>query len=222
MTIKGLVFDFDGLILDTETPEFLVLQEIFKAYGTTLPVSEWNAALGASLEAFDPMAYLESKIRQPLDRLEMRKMWRGRSNVLIAQQEPLPGVASLIQRAHELGLKMAVASSSPRSWVVGHLARLGLVEQFEIILTLEDVAHVKPEPDLYLKSLQALGLKNFEALAFEDSPNGITAARAAGLFCIAVPNPVTRQLPVDHADLVIESLASVTLDELIEKANHRS
>jgi HAD superfamily hydrolase (TIGR01509 family) len=222
MTIKGLIFDFDGLILDTETPEYLVLQDIFKTYGTMLPVSEWGAALGASLEAFDPMVYLERKVNYPLDRLALRKLWRLRSNVLIEQQQPLPGVLQTIQRAQDLGLKLAVASSSPRNWVINHLSRLKLLEPFEKIMTAEDVLHVKPEPDLYLECLRALGLKSTEALAFEDSPNGIKAARAAGLFCIAVPNPVTRQLEVDHADLVIDSLVAVTLDELIEKANHRS
>ncbi len=222
MTIKGLVFDFDGLILDTETPEYLVLQEIFKTYGTTLPLSEWNAALGASLEAFDPMAYLALKINQPLDQPALRKLWRVRSNILIQEQEPLPGVLKTIQRAQELGLKLAIASSSPHNWVFGHLAHLTLLDLFEVILTAEDVQNIKPAPDLYLKSVQSLGLKPSEAMAFEDSPNGIKAARTAGLFCVAVPNPVSRQLDVDHADLVIDSLASVTLDELIEKANRRS
>ncbi len=222
MTIKGLVFDFDGLILDTETPEYNVLQEIFKSYGTTLPLSRWNAALGASLEAFDPMEYLEVKINQPLDRLALRKLWRFRSNILIQQQEPLPGVVKTIHRARELGLKLAIASSSPRDWVVSHLSHLTLLDLFENVLTAEDVLNIKPAPDLYLKSVQSLGLYPSEAMAFEDSPNGIKAATAAGLFCVAVPNPVSRQLDVDHADLVIESLASVTLDELIEKANHRS
>ncbi len=222
MTIKGLVFDFDGLILDTETPEYLVLQEIFKTYGTTLPLSEWNAALGATLDAFDPMAYLALKVNQPLDQPALRKLWRVRTNIIIQQQEPLPGVVKTIQRAQALGLKLAIASSSDRQWVTSHLSHLALLDPFEKILTSDDVLNVKPAPDLFLKAVQALGLNPSEAMAFEDSPNGIRAARAAGLFCVAVPNPVSRLLNVDHADLVIESLASVTLDELIEKADHRS
>ncbi len=222
MTIRGLVFDFDGLILDTETPEYLVLQEIFKTYGTTLPLAEWNSALGASLDAFDPLAYLALKVNKPLDQPALLKLWRVRSNILVQQQGPLPGVVKTIQRAQELGLKMAIASSSPRDWVISHLVHLKLLDPFEKILTAEDVLNIKPAPDLYLKSVQALGLVPSEAMAFEDSPNGIQAARAAGLFCVAIPNPVSRLLNLDHADLVIESLASVTLDELIEKANHRS
>ncbi len=222
MTIKGLVFDFDGLILDTETPEYLVLQEIFESYGTSLPLSEWGAALGASLEAFDPFDYLARKVNQSLDKPAHLRAWRNISNKFIEQQDPLPGVVKTLQRAQEIGLKLAIASSSQRDWVVNHLDRLGLLDKFEKIVTAEDVLQIKPAPDLFLKSIQALGLKGCEAMAFEDSPNGIKSARAAGLFCVAVPNPITRQLDLDHADLVIDSLASVTLDELIAKANRRS
>ncbi len=119
-------------------------------------------------------------------------------------------------------MKLAIASSSPRAWVVNHLTRLKLRENFDPIVTSDEVIHVKPAPDLYLKSIELLGLKPSQAIAFEDSPNGIRAARAAGLFCVAVPNPITQQLEMDHADLVIDSLESVTLDELIEKADHRA
>ena len=221
MTIEGLIFDFDGLILDTETPEFILLQEIFNSYGASLPITEYAAALGASLEAFDPFVYLAQKINKPLDQHALLFNWRAQSNKIIERQDPLPGVVKTIQRAQELGLRMAIASSSPRDWVVNHLTRLKLIDKFEHVLTAEDVQKIKPEPDLYLKSLAALKLKPSEAMAFEDSPNGIKAARKAGLFCIAVLNPLTRQLDTDHADLVIDSLASVSLDELIEKANPR-
>jgi putative hydrolase of the HAD superfamily len=95
-----------------------------------------------------------------------------------------------------------------------------MVDFFEIILTSDNVSQIKPHPELYLKAVEALGLKPSEAIAFEDSPNGIKAAKAAGLFCVAVLNPITRQLDTDHADLVIDSLAEISLDKLIEKTNH--
>ncbi len=222
MTIEGLVFDFDGLILDTETPEYLVIQEIYRSFNSSLPLSEWEAALGASLEVFDPMAYLARKVNRPVDRLALHHKWRQEADELIGQQTVLPGVVNILQRARELRLKLAIASSSPRAWVVNHLTRLKLREYFDPIVTSDDVIQVKPAPDLYLKSIELLRLKPSQAIAFEDSPNGIRAARAAGLFCVAVPNPITQQLETDHADLVIDSLASVTLDELIEKADHRA
>jgi len=222
MTIEGLIFDFDGLVLDTETPEFTILQDIFNSYGASLPITEYAAALGSSLDAFDPFEYLAKKVKQPVDQFVLLKNWRTLAYPLIERQAPLPGVEKTIQRAQELGLKLAIASSSPRQWVVTHLTRLKLIDYFEHILTAEDVQNVKPYPDLYLKSIAALDLKPSQAIAFEDSPNGIKAARTAGLFCVAVPNPLTRQLYTDHANLVIDSLASVSLDEIIEKANHHA
>lgn len=222
MTIKGLVFDFDGLILDTETPEFVVLQKIFEDYGTTLPVTKWAAALGASLAAFDPFVYLEDIIKRPVDRAGLYKTYKERSLVIINQQPPLPGVTQTLQRAQELGLKLAVASSSPNAWVTSHLSRLGLIDCFDFILTAEDVHYLKPDPELYLSAVARMGIPSAEALAFEDSPNGIQAARDAGLYCVAVPNPVTLLLDTDHADLVIDSLLSVSLDSLIASAEART
>ena len=220
MTIKGLVFDFDGLILDTETPEYQILEEMFQSYGTTLPLTEWSAALGASFASFDPMVYLEKKVGRLVDQDLLYQTWKQQSLALIEQQPLLPGVLQLIKEAQQRNLKLAVASSSPGDWVLNHLSRLGMVDFFEIILTSDNVSQIKPHPELYLKAVEALGLKPSEAIAFEDSPNGIKAAKAAGLFCVAVLNPITRQLDTDHADLVIDSLAEISLDKLIEKTNH--
>lgn len=220
MTIKGLIFDFDGLILDTETPKYQVLQEMFQSYGAVLPLTEWSAALGGSLASFDPLLYLQQKVCRPLDQDQLFQSWKLQSNALINQQQPLPGVVQLIQQAQQRRLKLAVASSSPSEWVMGHLSRLGLAEFFEIILTANDVTHIKPHPELYLKAVETLQLKTSEAIALEDSPNGIKAARDAGLFCVAVLNPLTRQMNTSHANLVIESLAGVSLDILLEKADH--
>jgi len=221
MTIKGLVFDFDGLILDTETPEFQALQELFQSYGTSLPLTEWAAALGASFAAFDPMAYLAKLINQPVDRALLTRTWKKRSMELITGEPPLPGVVEIITAARHKGLGLAVASSSPCDWVESHLARLGLLDCFEHILGSNDVTHIKPHPELYQTAVKRLGLKPSEAIAFEDSPNGIKAAQAAGLYCVAVLNPITRQLDTDHADLVLESLAGVSLDSLILQAEQR-
>ncbi|HVP20944.1 MAG TPA: HAD-IA family hydrolase [Anaerolineaceae bacterium] len=221
MKIKGLVFDFDGLILDTETPEYNVLQGVFQTYGATLPLSEYSAALGSSFEAFDPFVYLEEKIKRPVDHKALYRDYKERSLDIIKQQPLLPGVTQIMERAIQLSLKLSVASSSPHAWVSSHLVRLGLLDKFDFILTAEDVAHIKPNPELYLKSVQKMGIKPEEAIAFEDSPNGIQAARSAGLFCVAVPNPITLQLGTDHADMVIDSLLSLTLDSLLQRAARR-
>jgi HAD superfamily hydrolase (TIGR01509 family) len=122
-----------------------------------------------------------------------------------------------LDAAHERGLKLGVASSSTREWVAGHLARLGVLERFECLRCRDDVANVKPEPDLYLAVLDCLGVPASEAIAIEDSPNGVAAAKRAGMRCVAVPNSITAGLDLSEADLTLASLAELTLAQLLAK-----
>src|SRR5581483_5413115 len=110
---------------------------------------------------------------------------------MIEAQAVLPGVEAAIADARRLGLKIGLASSSHRDWVVGHLSRLGLHAHFDTLKTADDVTHTKPHPELYLAVLDALGLQAREAIALEDSPHGIHAARNAGIFCVVIPNQMT-------------------------------
>jgi len=216
--IKGLIFDFDGLILDTETPIFKSWQEIFERHGCTLTLETWADCIGRAQDAFDPCDHLEACLGHPIDRGRICSEEQKRETELIGNQPVLPGVAELITASKRLGLKLGVASSSQRDWVIGHLARIGLVEQFDGVRCANDVERAKPAPDLYLAVLEALGLGPDQAIAFEDSPNGVQAAKRAGLFCVAVPNALTKALPLDHADLTLASLEEVTLEELLRTA----
>jgi HAD superfamily hydrolase (TIGR01509 family) len=219
MAIKGLIFDFDGLILDTETPEFDVWQEIFQTYGSQLPLNEWQAALGASFAAFDPVIYLSNKLGTALDRDAILKDHKQRSLERIHKQPAQPGIPETLKRAQLLGLKLGVASSSPAHWVHPLLKHLSLFEFFDVILCKDHVTRIKPDPELFIRCAEELGLANSEAIVFEDSPNGICAANAAGIFCVAVANPITRQLNTDHADLKLERIDQIPLEELLLKAS---
>lgn len=222
MPIRGLVFDFDGLILDTETPEFIVLQEIYQAHGLNLAPELWAAAVGASLDAFHPIEHLQSKLPYSIDPTEVHRQWLAKSRQVIDQSGPLPGVMNILMRARELGLRMAIASSSPKDWVATHMSRLNLEDWFEIVLTKDHVTNVKPNPELYLSAVDKLGIMPEEAIAFEDSPNGIQAAINAGLFTVAVPNPVTRLMDTSRANLVLESLQTMPLDAIIALADRKN
>jgi len=212
--IRALIFDFDGLILDTEGPEFQSWQEIYRAQGADLTLSTYAVAIG-TLDAFDPYAELERQLGRPIDRETIREE-RRRRNVELLECEPIrPGVESYLHDARRFGFKLGVASSSPRHWVAGHLDRLGLISRFDCLRCSDDVARVKPEPELYLSALGALGVAPEQAVALEDSPNGILAAKRAGMFCVAVPNGLTRQLPLDRADFRIDSLAEMSLEQLL-------
>jgi len=150
-----------------------------------------------------------------VDREGLTARQREREAELIAAESALPGVDQYVADAKRLGLKLGLASSSDCPWVYRHLERLGLREQFDSIKCADDVTHVKPSPELYEAVLEELGLGPEEAIAVEDSPHGITSAQAAGLFCVVVPNSLTRQLPTDHADLHLESLADLPLENLV-------
>lgn len=215
--ITALVFDFDGLILDTEISAYQSWQELYQGYNSYLPLEEWAKCIGTGIDAFDPHSYLESLVGEtiPPDSLEEKRLQRHLA--LIAQQSALPGVEDYLADAHKLGLKIAVASSSPRAWVVQHLTRLGLLDKFDAMKFGDEVVHKKPHPELYLAALDLLGASPEQSIALEDLPNGVRAAQNAGIFCVAIPNPITEQLPLEHADLRLTSLSSLPLEQLIKK-----
>jgi len=211
MTIKGFIFDFDGLILDTEKPGFLAWKEIFDRFAQPFALVDWKKAIGTGPSAFDPALHLCSLVQDSLDPFRLHEEQLSIANAIIRTYPILPGVLEFILKAKEAGRKLAIASSSPRSWVIGHLSRLELSQYFDVILTAEDVLRVKPDPDLYLLTLSKLELQPAEAVVFEDSPNGILAANSAGITCIAVPNEITRTMDISHADVIVNSFKEISL-----------
>ena len=215
--IRGIIFDFDGLIVDTEWPVYQSWVEIFDFFGVELPFDQWATIIGTSShEHFDPFDMIERQVGQTLDRQNLLEKRRARELEMVADQPILPGVEEILRNAKVLNLKLGIASSSDRDWVAGNLARLGLLEYFDVIHTSDDVERTKPDPSLYQLALQSLGLSPIEAIVLEDSPNGVIAAKDAGIFTIAVPNPLTASLNLDRADMVLESLAELSLVDLIQ------
>jgi HAD superfamily hydrolase (TIGR01509 family) len=214
--IRAIVFDFDGLILDTEEPIYRSWLEVYEAHGEDLPFDQWVLTVGSNDNVFHPQRHLEERLGRALahDVLERR---RDRRTQLVLANQILPGVVNRLDEARELGLKLGVASSSSREWVSGHLARLGILDRFECLRCRDDVANVKPEPDLYLAVLDCLGVAGGDAVAVEDSPNGIAAAKRAGMACVAIPNLITAKLDFSQADVVLTSLADLTIAQLLER-----
>ena len=144
-------------------------------------------------------------------RREARKM------ALIEALDLMPGVRERIGEAKARGMKVGVASSSTRRWVGGHLERLAFLEVFDAVTCREDGMRAKPAPDLYLAAVDALGVAPEEAIAIEDSRNGIAAAKAAGLRCVAVPNELTSEQDLSAADVVLRSLEEMPLDAILAR-----
>jgi HAD superfamily hydrolase (TIGR01509 family) len=210
-----LIFDFDGLILDTESADFQATSELYASYGVELPLELWAKNVGTQDGAFNVYGYLEERSGKALDHGKARNQRHQRLMELLQPMAPRPGVVAYFEEARRQKITLALASSSPQDWVMGHLARLELSEWFHSIRTANDVEKVKPHPELYELTLTFMGVHPEGAMAFEDSPNGITAARAAGVYCVAVPNSVTKHLSLDHANHRIESMAEVGLRELL-------
>lgn len=218
--IKALIFDFDGLMIDTETPEFHVWQDIYREHGQEFPVEKWATIVGgAGHSDFDAAEHLVTLTDGRLDSASLRDRNRLESGALIHTLGPLPGVLDYLNEAKRLGLRLAIASSSPRSWVEPHARRIGVLHFFDHVVTRDDVepGRTKPNPDLFLKALERLGVTNDAAIVFEDSPNGVRAAKRAGIFVVAVPNELTSTLTLDDANLILSSLSDMPLPVLLDK-----
>jgi len=218
--IKALIFDFDGLILDTETPEYQVWQSIYREHGFELPQNEWGKIIGGyGISSFDAAEHLSLLSQGRLDSVSLRDRHRSESHAITIAQSVLPGVMDYLHEAKRLGLKLAIASSSPHSWVDTHAQRLGVFDYFDEVICADEVApgRTKPNPDLFLTALDRLKVRANEAIVFEDSPNGVRAARSAGIFVVAVPNAVTSQLSIENANLIVRSLTDLSLPELLNK-----
>lgn len=213
---RAIVFDFDGLILDTEEPVYRSWLEVYEAHGEDLPFERWVQIVGSTTAGFHPQHHLEERLGRALPQ-EVLDGRIDRRTELVLAQEVLPGVARRLEEARTMALKVGLASSSTSDWVRGHLARLGILESFDCMRCRDQVANAKPEPDLYLAVLECLGVSASEAIAIEDSPNGVQAAKRAGLRCVAVPNSITANLDLGQADLLLGSLADVTLADLLRK-----
>jgi HAD superfamily hydrolase (TIGR01509 family) len=211
--IEALVFDFDGLILDTEWPEFSTVRAEFEAHGAALELESWQQIVGRADQPhwFD---WLQSEVDVPLDRDLVVERRRVSHHALLAAESVRPGVEGLLDEAAAAGVPTGVASSSSAAWVEGHLDRLGLLSRFDVVRCRDHVAMAKPSPELFLAAVAALGADPSRSAALEDSYHGCAAAKAAGMACVVVPNDVTRTQSFDHADLVAESLADVSLSTL--------
>lgn len=209
--IRAIVFDFDGLILDTETPLIDAYAEVHAAHGVAFDRTAFLRSVGHADFAFDPWHGFSPHA----DRAVLEIERRGRKDGLMLRQPILPGVVALLDAARGSEIRVGLASNSGHEWVEGHLARLALLDRFEFIACRGDTPSPKPEPDLYKLVLNRFGLRGHEAIAFEDSHTGALAAKRAGLWVVAAPNPSTAHHDFGHVHRRVDSLADVTLDALI-------
>ncbi len=211
----ALLLDFDGLLYDSETSAYEAWRELYEVHRVPFPRQLWrDEVMGRPPDTsdFDPIAHLAQLTGERLDPEQTLRL-RTERRIAMLPHELMPGAATLLHGARSRGLATAIVSSNDRERIVEHLARAGCDHRFDAIVTADgDAARGKPRPTLYLEALDRLGVPAADAVAFEDSPNGVAAATAAGILTVAVPNALTAGAPgLERADLTLASLADYRL-----------
>ena len=212
--MRALIFDFDGLIVDTESAIYEAWRELYLAHGHDLPLATYVQCVGSVFGHYDPMVALEALLGSPVDWDTHLPMKDARIRAGQQGLDTMPGIRELLAEARAAGIPCVVASSSQRSHVSGWLDRTGLRDQFNFVRSRDDVARAKPFPDLFLSAAEGLGLRPEETLVLEDSSNGLRASLAAGAPCVIVPSPVTDGSDFTGAAAILKTLAGVSIGGL--------
>jgi HAD superfamily hydrolase (TIGR01509 family) len=211
--IDGVIFDFDGLLMDTESAIYEAWREIYQDHGSVLEFPVWAQCIGRADGYFDPVKHLEGLIGMSLDSDAVNAHSKKRHIEIAEGLDLFNGARERLSEARALGLRVGLASSSTRKWVEGYLIKHGIREHFQTVRTRDDVVEAKPHPELYQLAAGDLSLDPSRTLALEDSPNGALAAVRAGLKCIIVPNRLTSELSFPEVFRRVGSLSSFTFGE---------
>lgn len=215
MSLQALIFDFDGLIVDTETAGFVSWQELYQEFGRALRLEDWTHATGY-VGGFDPALHLEKLLGRKVDWTELAPRRDTRNWELTLRAPTLPGIEKLMRDAKGNKLPLGVASNSGTGWVEDGLVRLGLREFIDVVITRDMVLSPKPAPDIYLKAAQTLRVDPAFTVALEDSEPGCRSAKQAGLSVVAIPNRFSERQELSVADLIVKNAEELSLERLNE------
>ena len=215
MTLAAVIFDFDGVILDSETPEFESHRRIYERCGVPLAVEEWCEQIGIYVEGEENRWFRQLCDRSPdAPSREDYETERRRLFQELLSAEPMRGIRELMQALREGGVPTAIASSAPSRWVVPAAQRIDVASLVNAIVSGDDVVRGKPAPDVYLEATRRLGVDPSRAVAIEDSGPGIASARAAGLKTVAIPHWLTERHELSAADLRVAHAGELTVERL--------
>lgn len=206
MNFSAVLFDFDGVLVDTEWAIYQAWRRTFEAHDHDLPLEVYTRCIGSDFATWSPKTHLEDLTGLAFDWHDLDALRQEEIMAELNGAGPMHGVNELLARVTACGLPAAVVSSSSHHWVDGWLEKLGLHGHFATIVCRGDAPRIKPAPDLYLEAAKRLSIAPRECLVIEDSLNGVHAAKAAGMRVWAVPNRVTEGLDFSPADRVFQSL----------------
>ena len=214
--MRALLFDFDGTMLETESSSYGSWRDLLAEHDYELTHDTWEAAVG-TIDGVDPVDLLETHLGTPVDRAALEDRQAALHRDMLAEEVLRPGIQRIVDDARARGVHTMIVTSASERWVREHLERLGLESDWEHIVAADgDPARAKPAPLLYEEAIALLGVTPAEGVAIEDSPNGVTAAKAAGLTAVAFPNPITERMDLGHADAVVGDLDGLGLDGLLD------
>ena len=212
--LRALLYDFDGLIVDTEWPIYQAWLQTFQDHGHALPLEVFNQCIGTDFDTWSPKTHLENLVGAAINWPALDDARQASIETALEGAGPMQGIPEAVEHGKASGLLMGVVSSSSHRWVDGWLSKIGLLELFDLTVCRDDAPRIKPAPDLYLEAAQRLGVEPSSCLVIEDSVNGIKAARAAGMLNVAIPNRVTSCCDFSLADRVITTAGA--LPEIVE------
>ena len=212
--IKALVFDMDGVIIDSEPIHIDLTVQVMRDVGKEPSPSEIYEFIGVINEEMWPILISRHNIAESAEELIERQMAYVKKRFFEDKLEPIDGIPELMQSAKERGMKIALATSSPRYFAEHILENVGLARYFDALITADEISRGKPDPEIYAKAAQALGFKPHECVAIEDAYKGIQAAKGAGMKCIAFKNPNSGDHDTTQADSVVLSIREITLEAL--------
>jgi HAD superfamily hydrolase (TIGR01509 family) len=215
--VRALLFDFDGTMLETESSSYGSWRELLAEHDYDLTHDTWSAAVG-TIDGVDPVDLLETHLGAPVDRDALEDRQAALHREMLTTEVLRPGIQRIVDDARARGVHTAIVTSASERWVREHLRRLELDADWEHIVAADgDPARAKPAPLLYEEAIALLGVTPAEGVAIEDSPNGVTAAKAAGLTAVAFPNPITERMDLGQADAIVEDLDGLGLDGLLAR-----
>lgn len=209
---KAVLFDFDGVLVDTEWAIYQAWLRTFQAHDHDLPLEVYTRCIGSDFATWSPKMHLEQLSGLEFDWHDLDAQRQQEITRDLTGAGPMPGVPDLLAHLAAVAVRRAVVSSSSHSWVDGWLEKIACTTYFETVVCRGDAPQIKPAPDLYLEAARRLALPAADCLVIEDSLNGVKAAKAAGMAVWVVSNRVTAGLDFTTADRVFESMEALTLD----------
>lgn len=191
MAISAVLFDFDGVLVDTEWAIYQAWLRTFRNHGHDLPLEVYTRCIGSDFQTWSPKTHLEELSGLTFDWHDLDTRRQVEIIRDLEEEKPMPGVIGMLDKLSAQGIRKAVVSSSSHHWVDGWLNKLDLMDRFETVVCRGDAPRIKPAPDLYLEAAARLQLEPSECLVIEDSLNGVKAAKAAGMPVWVIPNRVT-------------------------------